>query len=69
MLLLARFKCHVIYSDTSLNNETVAYLNLYQNMLLTAMKMQEYIHEGKLLIHGNTALLFSSYTASTLLAA
>lgn len=47
----------------------MAYLNLYQNMLLTAMKMQEYVHEGKLLVHGNTSLLFSSYTASTLLAA
>ncbi|KAJ3546316.1 hypothetical protein NMY22_g2104 [Coprinellus aureogranulatus] len=60
MLLMARFKCHVIYSDSSLNPENVAYLNLYQNMLLTGMKMQEYVREANLLSRGNHASIFKT---------
>lgn len=57
MLVLARAKCHVIYSDTDLNTEPVVYLNIYQNMLLTALKMQQYLVESKLLSRNNTAFV------------
>ncbi|CAA7267063.1 unnamed protein product [Cyclocybe aegerita] len=45
MLQLAKAKSHAIFSDSDLNTEHVVYLNLYQNLLMTAVKMHEYIRD------------------------
>jgi len=42
---LAKAKSHAIFSDRELNTEHVVYLNIYQNFLLTAMKMHEYLRD------------------------
>ncbi|RXW18136.1 hypothetical protein EST38_g7715 [Candolleomyces aberdarensis] len=60
MLLLSRSRCHVIYLDTGLNSETVVYLNIYQNMLLSALRMQEYLSEAKFLLHRNAAFVYKT---------
>ncbi|KAJ2926818.1 hypothetical protein H1R20_g10287, partial [Candolleomyces eurysporus] len=60
MLLLSRSRCHVIYLDTGLNSETVVYLNIYQNMLLSALRMQAYLSEAKFLLHRNAAFVYKT---------
>ena len=40
---MAKAKSHAIFSDRDLNTEYVVYLNVYQNALLTALKMHEYL--------------------------
>ena len=40
---MAKAKSHAIFSDRELNTEYVVYLNIYQNSLMTAMKMHEYL--------------------------
>ncbi|KAH9481585.1 Telomerase reverse transcriptase [Psilocybe cubensis] len=36
-------KSHAIFSDRELNSKHIVYLNIYQNLLLTALKMDAYI--------------------------
>ncbi|KAF5327773.1 hypothetical protein D9619_004557 [Psilocybe cf. subviscida] len=43
LLQLAKAKSHAIFSDRTLNSDHVVYTNIFQNLLLTAMKMHEYI--------------------------
>jgi len=43
MLQQTKFRSHIIYCDADLNTEHTTYLNIYQNFLLTAMKMHQYI--------------------------
>ncbi|KJA26222.1 hypothetical protein HYPSUDRAFT_36483 [Hypholoma sublateritium FD-334 SS-4] len=43
MLQLAKAKSHLIFSDIDLNTERVVYLNIYQNLLMIAIKMHEYL--------------------------
>lgn len=38
-----KLRSHIIYSDSGLNTEQTIYLNVYQNFVLTAMKMHRYI--------------------------
>ncbi|KAJ3994676.1 hypothetical protein F5050DRAFT_435834 [Lentinula boryana] len=45
MLLLAKRRSHVIYTDAALNSDHTVYLNIYQNFLLSAMKMDAYIRD------------------------
>ena len=40
---LAVAKSHNIYCDTEFNTDHVVFLNIYQNFLLSAMKMHRYI--------------------------
>jgi hypothetical protein len=40
---MAKAKSHPIFADRELNTEYVVYLNIYQNSLMTAMKMHEYL--------------------------
>jgi telomerase reverse transcriptase len=49
MLLLAKARSHIIYTDSRLNSAHTVYKNIYQNFLLTAMKMDAYVRdwEGK----------------------
>lgn len=38
-----KFRSHIIYCDTDLNTDHTVYLNIYQNFILTAMKIHQYI--------------------------
>lgn len=53
---LAKTRSHIIYCDSQLNTEHVVHLNIYQNFLLSAMKMHSYIREW-----GSGANLASSF--------
>ncbi|KAF5391483.1 hypothetical protein D9757_002434 [Collybiopsis confluens] len=67
MLLLAKRRSHVIYTDSTLNSKHAVHLNIYQHFLLSAMKMDGYIRDwdGKLrretekLIRNTTQQMFS----------
>ncbi|KAG8970574.1 hypothetical protein FRC03_006703 [Tulasnella sp. 419] len=43
MLRAAKLRNHVIYNDTALNTRKTVYINVYQNFIITAMKMHSYI--------------------------
>ncbi|KAF7974772.1 hypothetical protein HWV62_11243 [Athelia sp. TMB] len=43
MLQQAKLRSHIVYCDMGLNTEHTVYLNVYQNFVLTAMKMHRYI--------------------------
>ena len=43
LLRLAKAKSHDIYCDAELNTGHVVHLNIYQNLVLSAMKMHSYI--------------------------
>ncbi|KZS92574.1 hypothetical protein SISNIDRAFT_455801 [Sistotremastrum niveocremeum HHB9708] len=48
MILLAKRNCHQIYTDSTLNSAYNVHLNIYQNFLITAMKMYSYLrHLGR----------------------
>lgn len=40
---LAKAKSHLIFCDVDLNTERCVYLNIYQNLLLIAIKMHKYL--------------------------
>lgn len=54
---LARMKSHPIFSDTDLNTIDVVYLNIYQNFLLCAYKMHNYLRDWGLSRKMNAAFL------------
>ncbi len=41
----AKAKCHAIFSDGYLNSRHIIHLNVYQNLMLTALKMHEYLRD------------------------
>lgn len=43
MLLIAKARSHMIYTDTQLNGLHTAYVNVYQSFIITALKMHHYI--------------------------
>ena len=38
-----KLRSHILYNDFDLNTDETVYLNIYQNFVLTAMKMHQYI--------------------------
>jgi hypothetical protein len=40
-----KIRAHIIYTDTSHNSRNVVYLNMYQAMLVVALKFQAYVAE------------------------
>ncbi|CCM03069.1 uncharacterized protein FIBRA_05189 [Fibroporia radiculosa] len=42
---LTKAKSHILFCDADLNSPRTVYLNIYQNFLLTAMKMHHYLHQ------------------------
>lgn len=38
-----KLRSHILYNDFDLNTDEGVYLNIYQNFVLTAMKMHQYI--------------------------
>jgi len=45
MMQLTKAKSHIIFCDSGLNSPHVVHLNVYQNFLLSAMKMHHYLRE------------------------
>ncbi|KAJ7761910.1 hypothetical protein DFH07DRAFT_413246 [Mycena maculata] len=45
MLQLAKARSHIIFNDIDLNTQHAVYLNIYQNFLLSALKMNGYIRD------------------------
>ncbi|KAI0955894.1 hypothetical protein AcV7_006436 [Taiwanofungus camphoratus] len=43
MLQLTKSKSHIIYCDADLNSPHTIYLNIYQNFMISAMKMHHYL--------------------------
>ncbi|KAF5359331.1 hypothetical protein D9756_003256 [Leucocoprinus leucothites] len=57
MVQLAKIRSHVIYTDPVLNRKPVIYLNIYQNLLLAAMKMHCYLREWDTGWHKHTGFI------------
>lgn len=49
---LAKSRSHVIFNDPALNSHHTIYKNVYENLLVTAMKMHYYLRSWK---HGGGA--------------
>ena len=62
---MAKAKSHAIFSDKELNTEYVVYLNIYQNSLMTAMKMHEYLQTWCVNKKRNNAFLRGKCNIST----
>ncbi|KAF7773358.1 hypothetical protein Agabi119p4_5525 [Agaricus bisporus var. burnettii] len=60
MLFLAKIRGHTIYTDPQLNRKSVIYLNIYQNLLLAAMKMHCYLREWSTRQCGSSKLIRST---------
>ncbi|KAG2017771.1 hypothetical protein CC2G_007253 [Coprinopsis cinerea AmutBmut pab1-1] len=60
MLLFGQARNHIIYSAPDLNPEDTVYLNFYQNFLLTALKMHEYIRDGGLSLKQNSTFIYKT---------
>ncbi|KAM6504331.1 hypothetical protein JOM56_001274 [Amanita muscaria] len=58
MLQHSKYRCHIIYTDTSLNGEYVVHLNIYQNFLLLAMKMHTFLRARGLGLRKNESFIF-----------
>jgi telomerase reverse transcriptase len=56
---LAKARSHALYCDERLNAEHVVYLNIYQNFVLSAMKMHGYIHTWGLDVGKSTKFILS----------
>ncbi|GJE88721.1 telomerase reverse transcriptase [Phanerochaete sordida] len=72
MLQLSQFTSHIIFSDPALNTADTVHRNIYQNFLISAMKMHHYIHSWKLDAEKHASFLLSTihqmirYTHSTM---
>jgi telomerase reverse transcriptase len=63
---LAKARSHALYCDERLNTEHVVYLNIYQNFVLSAMKMHGYFHTWGLDVGKSTQFILSKlHTALT----
>lgn len=55
-----KLRSHIIYCDSDLNSDHTAYLNIYQNFLLAAMKMHQYIRNWGISIGKSSKLIQSN---------
>ena len=60
-LRLAKAKSHLVFSDTYFNTEHVVYLNIYQNLLMIAIKMHEYLRDWGVSGKRNISFLRSKF--------
>lgn len=58
---LAEARSHLIYVDPELNKKRVIYLNIYQNLLLSAMKMHCYLREWGVDWHKHIGFIRSTH--------
>lgn len=42
---MGKHRTHILYCDTTLSTPATVYLNVYQNMILSAMKMHLYLKD------------------------
>jgi hypothetical protein len=59
LIRLAKSKRHDIYCDTEFNTSTTVYLNIYQNFVLSAMKMHRYLRCWGIDVSKNVAFIHS----------
>jgi telomerase reverse transcriptase len=57
MLQSAKARSHVIYTDTDLNGSHTVHVNVYQNFIVSAMKMHHYLMAWGIDVGKNTKLL------------
>lgn len=60
---LSQFTSHIIFNDVGLNSTNTIYRNIYQNFLLTAMKMHHYVRSWKLDVEAHSSFLLSTHPA------
>jgi hypothetical protein len=53
----AKARSHVIYTDTDLNGSHTVHVNVYQNFIVSAMKMHHYLMAWGIDVGKNTKLL------------
>ena len=57
---MSKAKSHIIFCDTSLSSQRCVYLNIYENFLLVAMKMQRYLRAwGPKRVQRNQKFIYS----------
>ena len=59
LLRLTKAKSHILFTDVGLNSRHTIYLNIYQNFLLSAMKMHHYLRQWGYNVKKNTSFLRS----------
>lgn len=57
---LTKAKSHILFTDVGLNSRHTIYLNIYQNFLLSAMKMHHYLRQWGFDVKKSTAFLRST---------
>lgn len=54
---LAKSRSHIIYTDPKLNTAKTIYKNIYENFLLTAMKMHHYLRSWGIDVNWSSTLI------------
>jgi hypothetical protein len=54
---MARTRSHILFTDSSLNSSFTVHLNIYENFLITAMKVVQYVMEWGVDVNKAQALL------------
>jgi hypothetical protein len=60
MIRLAKARSHILFCDVDINPDHVAYLNIYQNFVLSAMKMHGYIRTWRINVHKSIKFIRSA---------
>ncbi|ESK87254.1 telomerase reverse transcriptase [Moniliophthora roreri MCA 2997] len=60
MLILAKARSHIIYTDSELNSEHSVFLNIYRNFLIAAMKMHCYLRHWNVNTKKNKSFLYET---------
>ncbi|OJA16662.1 hypothetical protein AZE42_09265, partial [Rhizopogon vesiculosus] len=60
MLQLAKARSHIIYTDTGLNGLHTAYVNVYQNSIISAIKMHHYLMSWGINVAKNAKFLHAT---------
>jgi len=51
----------MIFTDSVLNSDRIVHLNIYQNFLVAAMKMQAYLRSANIDARKNSSFLYSQH--------
>jgi hypothetical protein len=54
---MARMRSHILFTDMSLNTSFTVHLNIYENFLITAVKVVQYVMEWGIDVSKAQALL------------
>jgi hypothetical protein len=61
VLRLAKNRSHIIYTDTGLNGLHTAYVNVYQNSIICALKMHHYLMSWGINVAKNAKFLHGRF--------